>query len=95
MAKYKLSQDAKEDLWRIYHWGSQVHGQEKADYYYNAFFDHFELLAEQPALYPAVEHIHEGYRRSVCGVDTVYYRIDGEHIEIMAVIGQQDIEKWL
>ena len=92
---YKLSEDAQADIIRIHQWGVRVHGEARADEYFNAFFDHFELLAEQPTLYPAVEHVHEGYRRSVCGVETVYYRIYDDYIEIMAVIGQQDIDKWL
>jgi toxin ParE1/3/4 len=46
-------------------------------------------------LYPAVDDISEGYRRSVCGVDSIYYRIEGETVEIMAIIGRQDLEEWL
>jgi toxin ParE1/3/4 len=46
-------------------------------------------------LYPAVDDIREGYRRSVCGVDSIYYRIEGETVEIMAIIGRQDVEEWL
>lgn len=30
----------------------------------------------------------------MCGVDKIYYRIDGEGAEIMAVIGQQDVDEW-
>ena len=43
------------------------------------FLNHFEQLAENPWLYQAVDDIREGYRRSVCGVDSIYYRIDGEN----------------
>jgi len=59
------------------------------------FFERFELLAEQPYLYQAVDDIREGYRRSVCGVDSIYYRVDGDTVEIMSIIGQQDLEDWL
>jgi toxin ParE1/3/4 len=31
----------------------------------------------------------------VCGVDSIYYRIEGETVEIMAIIGRQDLEEWL
>jgi len=95
MGNYRLTPDAKEDLWRIYQWGFRNHGEAAADEYYSAFFDRFEQLAEQPLLYPAIEHIHEGYRASVCGVDTIYYRIDGDKVEIMSVLGRQDRDKWL
>jgi len=53
------------------------------------------LLAERPLSYPAVDDIRVGYRRSVCGADSIYYRIEGEAVEIMAIIGQQDLDGWL
>ena len=94
MGNYKLRDEAEADLIRIHQWGVRHHGEEQADRYFAAFFDHFEQLAEQPLLYP-VSDIREGYRRSVCGKDSVFYRIDGETVEIMAVIGQQDTDQWL
>lgn len=56
---------------------------------------HFEKLAVQPFLYPAVENIRERYRRSVCGTDSVYYRVEDDTIEIMAIIGRQELDEWL
>ncbi len=94
MGNYKLRDEAEADLIRIHQWGVRHHGEEQADRYFAVFFDHFEQLAEQPLLYP-VSDIREGYRRSVCGKDSVFYRIDGETVEIMAVIGQQDADQWL
>jgi toxin ParE1/3/4 len=52
-------------------------------------------LAEQPFLYQAVDDIRGGYRRSVCGVDSIYYRVKGDTVEIMAILGQQDIDEWI
>jgi toxin ParE1/3/4 len=95
MATYRLSEQAREDLRRIYRRGLREYGEAQADNYYNALFDRFEQIAEQPFLYPAVDDIREGYRRSVCGVDSIYYRIEGETVEIMAIIGRQDLEEWL
>lgn len=95
MATYRLTENAKEDLHRIYRRGLREYGEAQADQYYNALFDRFEQIAEHPFLYPAVDDIREGYRRSVCGVDSIYYRIEGETVEIMAIIGRQDLEEWL
>jgi toxin ParE1/3/4 len=95
MGTYRLTENAKEDLRRIYRRGLREYGEAQADEYYNALFDRFEQIAEQPFLYPAVDDIREGYRRSVCGVDSIYYRIAGETVEIMAIIGRQDVEEWL
>ncbi len=55
MGTYRLTEDAKSDLKRIYTRGLQEYGEAHADSYYNAFFDRFEQLAEQPLSYPAVD----------------------------------------
>ncbi len=96
MGIYKLSENAKLDLKRIYFQGLKMYGETQADKYFNDFFERFEQIAEQPLLYPTVDEIRLGYRRSVCGVDNIYYRISSENlVEIMAIIGQQDTSNWL
>jgi len=92
MAKYRISEDARADLKRIYRRGVHEYGEALADRYYDAFYERFEQLANQPYLYQAADHIREGYRRSVCGVDSIYYRVDGDTVEIMAILGQQDVD---
>ena len=95
MASYRISEDAKADLRRIYRHGVREYGDALADQYYDDFFDRFEELAEQPYLYQAVDEIREGYRRSVCGVDSIYYRVEDDTVEIMAILGQQDLDEWI
>jgi toxin ParE1/3/4 len=95
MGSYKITDDAQADLDRIWRRGLKEWDEAQADKYYNAFFDRFELLAEQPYLYPTADYIREGYRKSVCGVDTIYYRVVGETVEIMNVLGRQDRDEWL
>ncbi len=95
MGTYKLTENAKSDLKRIYARGLREYGEVQADRYYSDFFERFEQLAEQPLSYPAVDHIRAGYRRSLCGTDSIYYRVQGETVEIMAIIGQQDLANWL
>ena len=95
MGTYRLSNEAEADLIRIHQWGVRNFGEAQADRYYHAFFERFEQLAEQPLLYPAVDNIRKGYRRCVCGTDSIYYRIHGETVEIMAIIGRQDEDEWL
>lgn len=58
-------------------------------------FDRFTQIAEQPYLYQTVDYIRAGYRRSVSGADSIYYRINGEIVEVMAILRQQDTEDWL
>ncbi len=95
MGGYKLTPDAKSDLWRIYNHGLKKWGEAQADKYYNDFFDRFEQLAKQPYLYQSVDYIRKGYRRSVCGVDSIYYRIEDNTVEIMNILGNQDTNETL
>ncbi|MEM1142658.1 MAG: type II toxin-antitoxin system RelE/ParE family toxin [Pseudomonadota bacterium] len=95
MGSYKLSEDAKADLIRIYRRGVREFGEVQAEAYFDAFFERFEVLAKQPLAYPAVDEIRVGYRRSVCGADSIYYRVTGDTVEIMSIIGQQDLDDWL
>jgi len=93
MGHYRLTPNAKDDLNHLWQYGLETYGETKADEYYYRFIERFRLLAEQPLLYPAVDHIRLGYRRSVCDKQSIYYRIasDENNIEIIRIIGQQDI----
>ncbi len=92
MAKYRLSNTAKEDLIRIHHFGVERFGVKQADKYFNTFFKYFEIIAKQPLSFEAVDFIKPGYRRCVCGSDSIYYKInlDDGMVEIMSIIGKQD-----
>jgi toxin ParE1/3/4 len=92
MAEYKLSNSAKEDLIRLHHFGVEKFGIVQADKYFDSLFDCFEMIAQTPFLFEAVETIKEGYRRCPCGSDTIYYRINDHWIEIMAIVGMQDLK---
>ena len=94
MVNYKISPQAEADLYCIWLYGLEHWGIVKADQYQANFFERFKQLANQPFLYVAVENVGEGYRRSVCGTDSIFYRIDGDdRVEIMAIIDQQDLDK--
>lgn len=95
MASYKLSKAAKEDLIRIHHFGVEKFGMAQADKYFNSFFDYFEIIAQQPFAFESVDYIKTGYRRCPCGVDSIYYRIEEDIVEIMAIIGRQDLNNIL
>ncbi len=95
MANYRLSNTAKEDLIRIHQYGMITFGEEQADAYLEDFFNQFDLIAERPFAFESVDHIKSGYRRCVCGVDSIYYRINNSFVEIMAIIGQQDLKSSL
>ena len=95
MADYKLSSIAQEDLIRIHQYGVNRFGMLQADSYFNSFFTYFELIAQQPFSFESVDFIRPGYRRCVCGSDSIYYRVNNEIVEIMMIIGRQDLENIL
>jgi toxin ParE1/3/4 len=90
--KYRLSREAENDLICIYQCGRANFRELQADKYFYAFFDQFEIISKQPHAYPLVDNIRFGYRRCVCGVDSIYYKITQNEIEIMAIIGRQDYD---
>ncbi|MDP3360063.1 MAG: type II toxin-antitoxin system RelE/ParE family toxin [Lutibacter sp.] len=91
MSKYKLSNAAKEDLIRIHHYGVKKFGIVQADKYYDSFFEYFEIIAQRPLSFESVDFIIKGYRRCVCGSDSIYYKINNDIVEIMTIIGRQDL----
>ena len=95
MAKYKLSNSAKEDLIRIHHFGIKKFGMTQADKYFESFFEYFDIIAERPFSFESVDFIKADYRRCPCGSDNIYYRINNETVEIMSIIGRQDLKNIL
>lgn len=91
MAKYRLSNEAKEDLIRIHQYGVVKFGMAQADTYFEAFFEHFDRIAQNPFSFESVDHIKKGYRRCVCGSDSIFFRLNNDMVEIMAIVGRQDL----
>ena len=95
MTKYRLSNVAKEDLIRIHHYGVVKFGVTQADKYFDSFFEHFNIIAQRPFSFESVDYIKTGYRRCVCGSDSIFYKINSGVVEIMAIIGRQDLNNTL
>lgn len=100
MRTYKLSTNAKEDLRRLYsyglaHFGEANVGAVQADRYFYGFFETFERIAKHPHQFQQVDELRTGYFRCVHKSDTIYFRITNEAVEIMAILGGQDIDEWL
>ena len=91
MAGYELTCAADQDFESIFEFGIDTFGLDQASSYQNGMKQRFDKLAERPKLYPAVDHIRAGYRRSVYGSHSIYYRIDGQGIVIVRILGQQDL----
>lgn len=94
MPRYQLTGKAKDDLLTIALYGIARFGTEQFRRYIDKLKRRFEELAERPKQYPMVQHIRKGYRRSVCGVHSIYYRIE-EEVIIVRILGWQEPEEAL
>jgi len=95
MAEYKISNTAKEDLIRIHHYGAKKFGITQADKYFESFFNYFDIIAQRPFSFESIDYIKNGYRRCVCGSDSIFYKVSDNVVEIMTIIGKQDLDNIL
>jgi toxin ParE1/3/4 len=92
MYKYHLSFEAEEDVIRIYSFGIEQFGITQANKYYEMLFDCFEKIASNPYLFPVVFKYNYAERYCVCGVDTIYYNINDNDIQIITIVGRQELK---
>ena len=90
MARFELTPAAELDLLHIACFGMERSGLAQSELYRDKLYQRFQALTEAPLHYPAVDYIRQGYRRSVCGSHSIYYRVHSGYVEIMRVIGQED-----
>ena len=90
MARFELTPAAELDLLNIACFGMERFGVAQSELYRDKLYQRFQALAEAPLHYPAVDYIRQGYRRSVCGSHSIYYRVHSGYVEIMRVIGQEN-----
>ena len=95
MAKYRLSNEAKNDLIQIHHYGVEKFGMTQADKYFESFFEYFDIISQRPYSFESAEYIKKDYRRSVCGADSIYFKVNEDIIDIMAIVGRQDLNEKL
>ena len=46
-------------------------------------------------MYPAVDNIRDGYRRSVYEKHSIYFVVQGDVVEVRAVVKRQDMSRRL
>ena len=95
MPEYRLTQAAENDLIGIALYGDERFGEDQSNRYRDQLKQHFARLAQNPRLYPAVDHIRAGYRRSVCGAHAIYYRVQSRDVMIVRILGRQDVQRAL
>lgn len=94
MSQYKLTSNADEDLYRIFHYGIEEFGLQAAETYYDKLHIAFDKIAEHPLLYP-ISSDYKEYRVYTLLPDSIYYRVYPNMVEIVAIIGSQDKSVWV
>ena len=95
MAGCRLSEKAIEDLDRLYEFGVEQFGLDQADHYFDGLIARFEIIARNPWLALAVEHLLPGLRRSVYFSHSIYYLADASAIQIIRIPGREDVAQAL
>ena len=92
MGSYRLTKAADEDFENIFDYGIDTFGLDQALKYQKRMQQRFSEIANTPLLYPEVDEIREGFRRSVYESHSIYYREEGGDILIVRILGQQDLD---
>mgnify|MGYP005999367191 CR=1 FL=1 len=93
MRNYRLSKKAEIDLLDIAIHGDREFGIAQSDKYRDKLKKQFSLIGSSPLHYSSVDHIRVGYRRSVCGVHSIYYKIGNDGVsEIVRILRGQSTD---
>ena len=95
MASYRLSNKALDDLERIYVYGITTFGLDQADRYYDGLLGRLQTIADNPEHAQAVEHVWPGLRRSVYRSHSVYYLLQRDGVQIVRILGREDLTRAL
>ena len=92
--RYKISDQANEDIEKIWLYTFENWSQAQADRYYNLIMDEIEYIASHFESGKSVDYIKEGYRASRVKSHIIFYKKSEDKIvEIIRILHQSmDIE---
>lgn len=92
MAKYRLSNAAEQDFEQLFEYGIDNFGLAQAKSYVAGLSIQLQSIANNPLYYQAVDHIRNGYRRSVYGKHAIYYVVSNYGIDIMRILRAENLK---
>jgi toxin ParE1/3/4 len=94
MVKYRLTNEAVNDLEDIWAYTYEKWSVEQADRYYNLIIDEIAYLTANPLSGKSMDHIKEGYKASKVKSHLVFYKISVDKtLEIVRILHQRmDVE---
>ena len=95
--KYRISQQAIEDLDKIWLYTLNKWSKEQADRYYDLIIAEIEFIADNYLIGKSAEQTRKNYRVTKIKSHLIFYRkVDNEIVEIVRVLHQRmDIKKRL
>lgn len=78
----RITNVADQDLDDVYTEGFTTWDVAQADRYHDGLLERFERICEHPKMYPTVDDIRTGYRRSVYEKHATYYVVKEDAVEI-------------
>jgi|SRR5690606_31971812 len=96
--KFKISNEAQNDLENIWFYTFETWSVEQADRYYNLILDEIEFIAKNPHSGKDYNHVRKGYLHSKVKSHFIFYRINQKEklVEIIRILHQQmDIDSRL
>lgn len=88
MSTFKLTSAAVEDLKEIARYTQKKWGESKRNLYLTSINSKFIWLAENPNIGKIRDDIKKGYLSYPEGKHTIFYRLNKNHIEILATLHQ-------
>ena len=95
--KYRISQQAIEDLDKIWLYTFNKWSKEQADRYFDLIIAEIEFIADNYLIGKSVEETRQNYRVTKIKSHLIYYRkVENEIVEIVRILQQRmDIKKRL
>ena len=89
-ARYRISQQAIEDLDHIWLYTFHKWSKEQADTYYKLLIDRIEFIADNFMTGKSVGHLRKNYRVSLIESHVIFYRKnDTNTVEIVRILHQR------
>ena len=96
-AKFRISEEAVEDLEKIWEYTNRNWSVSQADRYYKLLIDEIEYISENWNSSRPMHHIKEGYRASIVKSHLIFFRIQhNDIVEVIRILHQMmDVESHL
>lgn len=93
MKAYKLTPKAEQDLEKIFDYGLNTWGEERATLFLQSLYSRFQWLGENPEIANKRPEIHQDVRGWVHKEYLIFYIEESSHITVVSILrASQDID---